>query len=399
MRMFKCFWISACLCVALFGSMFSQVWAQAHRPATTQRPALATGAAFAPDGRLWVVGVNAHGKLYIQSTPFPGPAQWTSAHEIDTGSDPIAADGENRPKLAFGPNGWAVITYTQPLPTPYAGLIRMLRSEDGGRTFNRPFTVHDDHQPITHRFESVAFDGQGHLYTVWVDKRDHKPGVPYVGAALYKKVSTDGGRSFGPDQKLADHSCECCRIALATDANGRLHGVWRHVFGTQTRDHAFTDLQAQSRPLVRATHDQWQINACPHHGPGLTRAWADDTSPDGFHLVWFGVREGVAGVRYARLGGDGQPIADSVRTIPDPQAEHADVVANGPAVAIVWRSYAQGATSLKLWRSTDNGRHFDLITLDRQTGPNDHPRLAQSGARMAVVWRTSERTLVYDLQP
>ena len=399
MHTIKRFWMWACLCGILTGLLVSPAWAQARHQATTQRPALATGAAFDPDGRLWVVGVNAQGKLYTQSTPFPGPVRWTTANEIDTGSDLVSADGENRPKIAFGPKGWAVITYTQPLPTPYAGLIRMLRSEDAGLTFTRPFTVHDDRQPITHRFESVAFDGQGHLYTVWVDKRDHRPGVPYVGAALYKKVSTDGGRSFGPDQKLADHSCECCRIALATDANGRLHGVWRHVFGTQTRDHAFTDLQVQPGKLVRATHDQWQINACPHHGPGLARAWADDTSADGFHLVWFGVREGVAGVRYARLGRDGQPVAASVRLIPDPQAEHADVAAYGHTVVIAWRSYAQGQTTLKLWRSTDNGRHFDLITLDQQIGPNDHPRLAQSGARMAAVWRTPERTLVYDLQP
>jgi hypothetical protein len=359
---------------------------------------LATGAAFAPDGRLWVVGVTAQGKLYTQSTSFPGPARWTAPNELDNGGDPISADGENRPKIAFGPKGWAVITYTQPLPTPYAGLIRMMRSEDGGSTFTPPFTVHDDRQPITHRFESVAFDGQGHLHTVWIDKRDQKRGVSYVGAALYKKVSIDGGRSFGPDQKLADHSCECCRIAMATDARGRLHGVWRHVFDTQTRDHAFADLQAKPGQPVRATHDQWQINACPHHGPGLARAWPDEIRPEGFHLVWFGVRDGVAGVRYARLASDGQPMADTVRLIPDPAAEHADVLAHGSTVAIVWRSYAQGRTSLKLWRSTDGGRHFETITLDQQTGPNDHPRLAQSGASMAVVWRILDRTFVYDLQ-
>ena len=375
-------------------------WVHAHAQTPASSKALATGAAFAPDGRLWTVGLDAQGRLYTQSTPFPGPTLWSPPATVDTGGDAISADGENRPKIAFGPQGVAVITYTQPLPTPYAGMVRLLRSEDGGRTFGPPETVHDDRQPITHRFESVAFDGQGRLVVVWIDKRDRPaPGQRRVGAAIYQKTSVDGGRHFGPDQKVADASCECCRIALALDGQGRLHALWRHVFGTQTRDHAWALLSSQPASFQRVTFDQWDINACPHHGPGLARAQAHAHASEGFHMVWFGVREGVAGVRYARLDAHGMTVPNSLRTIPDAAAEHADVMAHGSTVAIVWRSYAKGVTSLMLWRSIDGGQHFELSTLDRQTGPNDHPRLAQSGERMAVVWRTSERTWVYGVEP
>ena len=135
--------------------------------------------------------------MFVQHTRFPGPAQWSDPQVLSTGTDEIAADGENRPKIAFGPSGWAVITYTQPLPKPYTGNIRMMRSEDGGKTFGQPFTVHDDRQIITHRFESVAFDGQGQLFTVWVDKRDQvkAPDKPDAGAAIYRKVSREDRKS------------------------------------------------------------------------------------------------------------------------------------------------------------------------------------------------------------
>ena len=126
---------------------------------------LATGAAFAPDGSLWMVGLNANNRLFVQSSPAHALGVWSNMKLLETGADEISADGENRPKIAFGPHGWVVISYTQPLTKPYTGFIRMLRSSDGGKIFGAPFTVHQDRQEITHRFESIAFDRQGVLHT------------------------------------------------------------------------------------------------------------------------------------------------------------------------------------------------------------------------------------------
>ncbi len=366
-----------------------------------QRPQLATGAAIAPDGRLWVVGLNTQAQLFVQSTPLDGALQWSEPRILSTGADPIAADGESRPKIVFGPNGWAVISYTMPLAKPYTGFIRMLRSSDGGQTFSAPFTVHQDRQEITHRFESVAFDGQGVLHTLWVDKRDQPPkgsAQKYEGAAIYRNESKDGGHTFGPDTKVADHSCECCRIGLARNPQGQLQATWRHVFDSSTRDHAFASVGAPANRITRSTHDDWQINACPHHGPGL----ALNAGTSGYHTVWFGIRkvngQDQAAVRYGRLNAQGEPLPDTLRVLPDARAEHADVLAYGQNVAVVWRSSEGAQTTLKAWLSTDGGQNFNLKTLGQATGYNDHPRLAQSGARMVVVWRNTQETHVHDIR-
>ena len=379
---------------------------EASKPAATsqhrhQRPKLATGAAIAPDGRLWVVGLNVQAQLFVQSTPLGGAVQWSEARILTTGTDPIAADGESRPKIAFGPNGWAVISYTMPLAKPYTGFIRMLRSSDGGQTFSAPFTVHQDRQEITHRFDSVAFDAQGVLHTLWVDKRDQPPkgsAQKYAGAAIYRNESKDGGQTFGPDTKLADHSCECCRIGLARNPQGQLQATWRHVFDSSTRDHAFASVSAPASRITRSTYDNWQINACPHHGPGL----ALNAGTSGYHTVWFGIRkvngQDQAAVRYARLNAQGEPLPETLRVLPDPRAEHADVLADGQNVAVVWRSSEGAQTTLKAWLSTDGGQNFTLKTLGQATGYNDHPRLAQSGSRMVVVWRNTQETQVHELR-
>jgi hypothetical protein len=377
------------------------------QPAPVRKPRaqLGSGVAVAPDGALWLAGLNTEGQLFVQNAraPAAGAAlQWSAPRVLNTAGDPISADGENHPKLLFGPNATVLIAYTQPLPTPNTGYVRLLRSVDGGQTFAAPVTVHADRQEITHRFESLAFDAQGALHTVWIDKRDlaAAPKVggksSYRGAAIYRNVSLDGGATFGPDLKLADHTCECCRIALGLGSDGVLRAMWRHVFAPNVRDHAIAALlPAGEAPVVRATFDEWKVDGCPHHGPGLAAAG------DGFHTVWFGIRqqggESVPGVRYARLNADGSPQPETVRLLPDARAEHASVMANGPRVAVVWRSSEGMTSTLKAWLSSDGGQTFREHTLGQAQGANDFPRLVQQGPRMAVVWRNTSEVQVHEL--
>jgi hypothetical protein len=397
----------------------------AHDAGQKGRPVpLAMGAAFAPAGELWIVALNEQRQMFVQSSTDDGRS-WAAPRLVDVGTDKVAADGENRPKIAFGPRGLAVITYTEPLAKPYTGRIRMLRSEDGARSFSAPFTVHQDQQLITHRFESVAFDAKGTLHTTWVDKRDleaqlkaeaaaqparadgagsaasaaagrrkARPQSDYRGAAIYRNESRDGGKTFGPDIKLADHSCECCRIALAPAPDGSLMALWRHVFAPNQRDHAFAPLGAA--PLaepVRATFDRWAIDACPHHGPGLAPAAAG-----GYHAVWFGERDGVAQVRYGQLRADGAPRGEP-QPLPDDRAEHAAVQSAGNTVAIAWRSFDGQATLWRAWVSGDDGRSFTLRELGRSADDNDHPLLVQRGEQIFALWRTLQGVRVDRLVP
>lgn len=370
------------------------------------RPQLAISAAVAPDGRLWIVGLNPEGKLYVRAAVTPGSRTLGEPRVLNTLNDVIAAEGENRPKIVFGPNQWVVITYTQPLSKPYTGEIRMLRSDDGGKSFSTPFTVHQDRQIITHRFESVAFDEKGILHTLWIDKRDgealkaQKPAADkgakaaaYRGAAIYRNESRDGGRTFGPDLKVADHSCECCRIALAPNPAGGLAAIWRHVFEPNERDHGFVLLNshAAGRPVTRATYDRWALDACPHHGPGLAPGAAG-----GYHAVWFGDKAGKARARYGRLNPDGSPENEPVE-LPDERAEHADIKTAGRNIVISWRSFDGTATHWRTWISRNSGASFELRNVRSTKGLNDYPIMVTEGSTVIGLWNTPEGVQIENL--
>lgn len=375
----------------------------ANRPAR-RRPALAMSAALAPDGRLNAVMLEttaeATPRLVLLRSADQGRS-WSAPQPLAIGDDTVSADGENHPKIAFGRDGLVVIAYTRPLDKPFTGAIRLLRSTDGGATFAPPVTVHHDRQVITHRFESVAFDARGRLHVVWIDKRDlelaQAAGRRYEGAAIYRVESDDGGASFGPDTKLADHSCECCRIALAPSPDGGLVALWRHVFsgaGGQVRDHGFAPLRGpglpsgqEAPPPQRATQDGWVVAGCPHHGPGLAPA-----ARGGWHAVWFGERGGVAAARYGRLDASGAP-SGPVRSLPDATAEHASVAAIGPQVALVWRAFDGQQMRWRAGLSSDDGASFQWRELGRTRGESDHPRLAQDGQRVLALWRCADEGL------
>lgn len=115
---------------------------QGHKPAARKpRLQLGVGVALAPDGALWLAGLNAENQLFVQTAPAPvgaAPWQWGAPRVLDTAGDAISADGENHPKLLWRPPSTVLIAYTQPLPKPNTGYVRMLRSVDGGRPFPHP---------------------------------------------------------------------------------------------------------------------------------------------------------------------------------------------------------------------------------------------------------------------
>jgi hypothetical protein len=133
---------------------------------------------------------------------------------------------------------------------------------------------------------------------------------------------------------------------------------------------------------VRATVDDWRIDACPHHGPGLAAA-----ASGGYHAVWYGIRNGEPAVRYVRLDSSGKP-GSPVRAIPDPGAEHADVCAAGSHLAIVWRSFDGERTRYSAWLSRDDGRTFEQRSLGASDVEADYPVLVHRADDVVALWRT-----------
>ncbi|MES3021062.1 MAG: sialidase family protein [Pseudomonadota bacterium] len=366
--------------------------AHAHGPMAhgATKPELGTSAAVDGQGRLWIAGKEtdaAGGQYLVLQSTIDNGATWSAPKRIGQTPEALAAEGESRPKLAFGTRGEIYVAYTRPLAKPYTGEIRFARSLDGGNSFSAPVTVHVNRDEITHRFESLIVDRAGHVYIAWIDKRDREAASArkraYRGAAIYYAVSRDGGASFAGDFKIADHSCECCRIGLALNGKGAPVALWRHVFAPNVRDHALRELTPDGRmaPMQRASFDDWKVDACPHHGPALAYA-ADGTR----HQAWFNIKGGQGGLFYAAAPAGGALAVPA--TLGTAQAQHADIAVQGDAVALAWKQFDGGATAVVGRHSRDRGASWEQHVLASTSGNSDHPRLLATPAGIVLVWRT-----------
>jgi hypothetical protein len=369
-----------CKAILLLAVSLATGAACAHEPmhmAMGEEPALGASATFASDGRLWVVSAHDGHVLLRHSDDFGKTL--SAPTMVNAVAEPVSTEGENRPKIALGRHGEIYVSWTRPLPAPYTGFIRFARSLDGGAHFAAPLTVHHDRAAITHRFDALAVDARGDVLVAWIDKRDvvraTTAGKSYPGAALYYAWSDDRGASFHVERKLADHSCECCRIALAALPDGGIAAFFRAVYGDNIRDHAFAALHAgdPAPTAVRATYTQWHIEGCPHQGPGLAVA-ADGTR----HAVWFSARDDAPTIWYGQLDPGHAP--KHLLAVATAGAAHADVAVAGARVWIAWNQFAATGTQLMLRESSDGGAHFGAAQVVARTG-------AAAGSPQLLVWK------------
>lgn len=349
------------------------------------KPSLAITAAFDEKGRLW--RVLAQQRHVLVSHSDDGGKSYSHPVKVNSEAEDVLGDGENRPKIVVR-KGVVYVSYTQGLAKPMTGHIRFSRSVDEGETFSQPLTVNDNLEIISHRFETMEVNERGQVYIAWLDKRDlsaaAKKGEKYTGLGVYYAVSDDNGASFHSNVKAADHACECCRVAMAMDTDGTPVIAWRHVFDKNVRDHAMMRLDGKSQP-IRLSYDNWEVEACPHHGPAVSIA------RDGvYHFVWFNNAPERHGLFYAYSSDQGKSFSSPMNFGNfKAQASHPTVLSLGKRVFIAWKEFDGEATGIYLMHSSDGGNRWSAPRKIASTAnTSDHPLLIGSGAKAYLSWNT-----------
>ena len=357
-------------------------------------------AAFDADGRLWVAFVHDQ-QVFVGHSDDLG-RNWSEPVAVNPIPEDAEHNGENRPKILIdqdqgqgSTNHPAIyVSWTRKTSPRFTGEIRFSRSTDGGKTFSAPRTVNDDGLLAGHRFDSLFQTESGLLYLTWIDKRDLKAntdaGEPYKGAAIYYAVSKDRGKTFSPNHRVANHSCECCRIAVAPRGPDNIAIFWRHIFGANTRDHAVAELTPGGAIalLARASHDEWRIDACPHHGPTMAQSAFSD---DDYHLGWFSNGEAHQGIYYGRFSFADARTHDVIRIEGMAGAGHPFLETYDGTVYLLWKGFDGNKSSLRLMRSHDDGASWSAPeTLVATSQASDHPLIVKSGQGLHLSWHTDE---------
>ena len=294
--------------------------------------------------------------------------------------------------MLSGPEGELYVSYTIKAKKKYTGDVFFSRSLDDGKSFDQPRSINDHDGPTSLRFENLAVRKDGHLYLTWLDKRDlfaaKAAKIPYSGSAIYYSTSSDKGATWSENRMLAEHTCECCRIAIDMDGRDLPVIIWRHVFEGSIRDHGtitFADLN-KANPMARLSNDEWELDGCPHHGPALSF-----DAHEVAHVTWFTSGEKRQGPFYARST-DGGKTFNNIQPIGpnDEQAEHPFVVTHGGIVYVTWKAFDDDKSVYRIMKSKDAGLTWSEPQTVMQTmEESDHPFLIVDDANVYASWWTS----------
>jgi hypothetical protein len=363
-------------------------------PPSLQTARVAT-AAFDHKGRVWLAW--AHGEhVYVNHSDDLGKS-FSAPVVVNGAPQKINQNGESRPLIVVDGDGRVYVAWSQALPKRFTGHIRFSRSLDGGKKFSEPMIVNDNQEMIGHSFVSMALDSSGELHLMWLDSRDanaaKEQNAPYEGSSLYYASSSDHGASFNANRKLADHTCQCCRIALALDENDQPVALWRHIFASDegqdevknSRDHAV--IQLNNDEMHRISFENWQVESCPHHGPTL--AIADDGR---YHMAWFNQQQERPGLYYAWSDDQGKTVSPAYRFSGDgDQAQHPYLLVTKEHLYLVWKSFDGQQSHIHLIESQDRGQSWSRPTvIASSASQSDHPFLLQRGDEAYLSWQSQD---------
>lgn len=359
--------------------IFNQAYAH-EKHASQEVQHFAQHVTFDAQGTLWRVRVKDGFVVVDRSQDLA--KSFSQPVKVNLTPQQITANNEARPMIATSAAGHIYVVWTQSLKAPFSGYVWFARSTNQGKSFEPPMIVHQDRAEITHAFASLNVADTGMVSVVWIDKRDlhvaKKAGKSYVGAAIYYAQSFDNGATFGVEQKLADASCECCRIAMTNKPDGTATVLWRAIFDGNERDHMMAEIpkSGEATELHRASFGHWQIDGCPHHGAAVTSGGQGEKWW-GYHLAYYDGQDKKPGLYHARM--DGEAWASSVpKRIGNPQhqAGHPAILSINEKVWLVWREVHGSQHQLFGLFSDDDGKSWTeaKLLLNSET-KLDYPQL------------------------
>jgi hypothetical protein len=342
---------------------------------------------FASDGTLWLAWM-AGGQISVARSndagrSFSTPVQVTKDKlNLDWGPDA-------RPQIVVEKNGGVALAFSLFRDKAFNGQVLTARSTDGGRSFAelKPITSSNESQ----RFVALGLDADGSVFAAWIDKRNRVPaqqsGKKYEGAGLFFASSKGGSATYTEAQLASDNTCECCRLGVAFAGPGRPVVVFRNIFEGGVRDHAIMTFGDPQTPgeVRRVSKDDWQIAACPHHGPSLSISAAG-----AYHVTWYTNGKARKGLFYARSQDEGRTFSEPLpvgRADRNPTRPY--VLAGPRGTTMVWKEFDGEKTTVNAMTSHDDGKSWSKpVAIATTADTSDHPLLVSDGQKTFLSWMT-----------
>jgi hypothetical protein len=308
----------------------------------------------------------------------------------------------SKPRIVTGANSTIHVFYPGNDVSPTNGKPEAVslytRSTDGGHSFDKPRRLNEMattdasdlvHGGLTHAhvFGTIATDGKGGVYALWIDTRDMAKEGDY--GKVFMAVSRDDGATFGKDREILPADvCPCCQLTAFVDREGRLYVGSRQVEG-KFRDSVVmvsTDGGRSFSPRQRVVGTRWEIEGCPLKPTSVVAANGVITS------AYYTAGEQPPGAYVTRSTDGGKTWSKPMLTHPGAVTSDAPVLTlAGKTLHLFWHAkMADGVRRVFTRASTDMGASFGPVAeLPAPAGvPAQLPAVAgRDDGSVQVAWQ------------
>jgi len=188
------------------------------------------------DGKIYVAWVAYYSDSYANCDIFfTGSIDDGQTFDTPITANPTESEARHRfPWIAVDNENKIYVAYSKTNST--FSCVYLVRSLNGGLTFETPVKVNDDFEYCYRGGKNVVVSPDGKIYVAWTDGRAG-PGPQYMD--IYFATSLDGGLSFGPNIRVNDDSLMSPPDAhphftrgvqgtpsIVSDSEARVHAVW-----------------------------------------------------------------------------------------------------------------------------------------------------------------------------
>ncbi|MBU6377814.1 MAG: glycoside hydrolase [Gammaproteobacteria bacterium] len=344
--------------------------------------------------------VAATNLLYARSTD--GGKTFSAPVQLNQRPGDVWGFSVSKPRVVAGANGTVHVFYPGNDVNPVNGkpeaVALYTRSTDGGRSFGKPQRLNEMattdasdlvHGGLTHAhvFGTIAADGKGSVYALWIDTRDMaKEGDS---GKVFMAVSRNDGASFEKDHEvLPADVCPCCQLTAFVDGDGRLYVGSRQVEG-KYRDSTVmvsADGGRSFSPRQRVVGTRWEIEGCPLKPTSVVAASGVITS------AYYTAGEQPPGAYLTRSTDGGKTWSKPMLAHPEAVTSDAPVLTlAGRTLHVFWHAkMADGVRRVFTRASADMGASFGPIAeLPTPAGvPSQLPAVAgRADGSVQVAWQ------------